>query len=125
MSRSTQRKEAMFYLNQYLLKENAHLKIDSEDVFLLNEAFQSVIGISLTQKKDLVELINDELIDWTFDRLGFIEQAILLLACGEAIILQTEKQVIIDEAVKLAKEFGDEDDTYKLINATLDKVLDI
>ncbi|NLW28961.1 MAG: transcription antitermination protein NusB [Erysipelothrix sp.] len=125
MSRSTQRKEAMFYLYQYLLKENAHLKIDSEDVFLLNEAFQSVIGISLTQKKDLVELINDELIDWTFDRLGFIEQAILLLACGEAIILQTEKQVIIDEAVKLAKEFGDEDDTYKLINATLDKVLDI
>ena len=68
MSRSTQRKEAMFYLNQYLLKENAHLKIDSEDVFLLNEAFQSVIGISLTQKKDLVELINDELIDWTFAR---------------------------------------------------------
>lgn len=125
MSRSTQRKEAMFYLYQYLLKENAHLKIDSEDIFLLNEAFQSVIGISLTQKKDLVELINDELIDWTFDRLGFIEQAILLLACGEAIILQTEKQVIIDEAVKLAKEFGDEDDTYKLINATLDKVLDI
>ncbi len=125
MSRSTQRKEAMFYLYQYLLKEDAKLKTDSEDVLLLNEAFQSVVHISLTQKVDLVELINDELIDWTFDRLGYIEQSILLLACGEAIILQTEKQVIIDEAVKLAKEFGDADDTYKLINATLDKVLDI
>lgn len=125
MSRSRQRKEAMFYLYQFLLKEDAQLDNDSDDLLLLAEAFQSVIDVSLSQKADLVELINDELIDWTFDRLGFIEQAILLLACGEAIILQTEKQVIIDEAVKLAKEFGDEDDTYKLINATLDKVLDI
>jgi N utilization substance protein B len=56
---------------------------------------------------------------WTFDRLGLIEQAILLNGCAEFDLKKTESAVIIDESVEMAKKYCDED-TYKLINSVLD-----
>ena len=64
----------------------------------------------------------DEVLDgWTFDRLGYIEQAILLNGCAEFDLKQESMQVIIDEYVRLAKDFCDKD-SYKLINGVLDKI---
>lgn len=59
--------------------------------------------------------------DWTFDRLGYIEQAILIMAASELTFETAQKPIVIDEAVTLAKKYCD-DDTYKLINGVLDKL---
>lgn len=63
--------------------------------------------------------INRHLKDWSFERLAFLEQAILLLAYSELSAKEDEKAVIIDEAVQLAKTYAD-DEAYKYINAVLD-----
>ena len=63
-------------------------------------------------------LLNDE---WTFDRLGYVEQAILIIAAAELTFETAQKPIIIDEAVTLAKKFCD-DDAYKLINGVLDRL---
>ena len=121
MSKYKQREQTFFVLYQTLLKGY----LDKEDYENLPKEFRYVLAIIFDQKDELIELINDQLNQWTFDRLGYIEQAILLLACGEVIALQTPKQVVINESVEYAKKYGEEDTTYKLINATLDKVLDV
>lgn len=65
--------------------------------------------------------INAVLDDWTFDRLGYLEQSILLLACAEFDCKELSAQVIMDEAINLTKNYCD-DNTYKLINGVLDRL---
>lgn len=125
MSRHQQRVSAMIYLYQTLLRNDIEHESDQHAFLDLSQNYQKVMTYIFEDKEDLIELINDELIDWEFDRLGYIEQAILLLSCGEAILLRTPKTVLLDEAIELTKVYGESDDSYKLINATLDKVLDI
>lgn len=125
MGRRRARENAMIFLYQTLLREAIDQNLDQEAFLELEPEFRKVITHVFKEKDELVDLINDELIDWEFDRLGYIEQSILLLACGEAIIMATPKTALVNEAVELTKMYGDQDDTYKLINATLDKVLDI
>lgn len=66
--------------------------------------------------------INENLKEgWTFDRLGYIEQAILIMATCEIHFETAQKAIIIDEAITLAKKYCG-DDSYKLINGVLDRL---
>ena len=69
----------------------------------------------------MIKKVDDRLIDWDYERLGYIEQAILLLGIVEITLLGYDKPIVIDEAIILAKEYCDED-TYKLINGILDQL---
>ena len=82
---------------------------------------KSLIKSVINGKTRFIEYINEVLDDWTFDRLGYLEQAILLLACAEFDCKQLAAQVIMDEAVNLTKKYCD-DNTYKLINGVLDRL---
>ena len=73
------------------------------------------------EKERFIEYINAVLEDWTFDRLGYLEQSILLLACAEFDCKEISAQVIMDEAINLTKSYCD-DNTYKLINGVLDRL---
>ncbi|MEG0423116.1 MAG: transcription antitermination factor NusB, partial [Erysipelotrichaceae bacterium] len=76
----------------------------------------------VTYKDIYIEKLNKALKkDWQFDRLGFVEQAILLLACCELDLETTQKPIIIDEAITLTKKYCDEE-TYKLVNGVLDQL---
>lgn len=59
--------------------------------------------------------------DWSFERLGFVEKAILLMAACELDLETAPKPIVIDEAVTLAKKYCD-DETYRLINGVLDRL---
>ena len=59
---------------------------------------------------------------WSFDRLNLVEQSILLMSYTHRQIENSDKRIIINIAVKLAKKFLDKDD-YKFVNGILDKVL--
>ena len=54
-------------------------------------------------------------------RLGFVEQAILMMAACELDLETAPKAIVIDEAVTLAKKYCD-DETYRLINGVLDRL---
>ena len=60
---------------------------------------------------------------WNFDRLNAVERAILIMSfTHKKVEDNTDKRVIIDVAVRLAKKYCDKDD-YKFVNAILDNLL--
>lgn len=85
------------------------------------DPFLYTITIDAMKYKDIyIEQINHSLRDdWEFDRLGYVEKAILILACCELDLDVSPRAIVIDEAITLAKKYCDED-TYKLINGVLD-----
>ena len=124
MNRHKMREVAMTSLYQHLLlgkdiRECVYENCDSNDI----DPFLYTITMDTVRYKDayndkISEKLNRE---WTFDRLGFVEQAILLMACCEIDLEVVPKAIVIDEAVSLAKKYCDED-AYKLINGVLDQL---
>lgn len=58
---------------------------------------------------------------WSFERLSYLEQAILLVSCQELKSSDLEKEIIINEAVELAKKYCDES-SYRFINGILTNI---
>lgn len=125
MNRHQTREVAMTSLYQSFL-----LKTDVREILNENEKFDGKIPpflytITIDAQKNLAlykERINKVLKgDWTFDRLGYIEQAILVIAACEIDFETAQRQIIIDEAIELAKKYCD-DDAYKLVNGVLDQL---
>ena len=63
--------------------------------------------------------INEHLTDWDYDGIGKVEKAILRLGAYEILVAKTDKAIIINEAVELAKTLADEK-APKFINGVLD-----
>ena len=75
-----------------------------------------------TSELYLNSLINKYLNNWTIDRLGKTDQAILRLATYEILYTDTPGVVVIDEAIELSKQYSD-DKVKNIINAVLDNIL--
>lgn len=82
-------------------------------------AQDSVTGI-IDNMNELTEIANRYLQNWTIDRLGTIDQAILLLGLYELKYTEVPAIVAIDEALNLATKYSDTE-VKKMINAVLDK----
>ena len=67
-------------------------------------------------------MISAYLKDWTFERLNYLEQAILLSAYTQNKYMEQPKIIAINVAVDLAKKYCD-DNSYKFINGVLDNCL--
>ena len=63
--------------------------------------------------------IQENLTDWDYEGIGKVEKAILRLGAYEILVAKTDKAIIINEAVELAKKLAD-DKAPKFINAVLD-----
>ena len=82
------------------------------------------IGKNLTAieyKNDIDRIANKHLKDWTIDRLGKTDQAILRMGIYELVYTDTPEIVAINEAVELANEYSDEK-VKSMINAVLDSI---
>ena len=120
MKRHELRKQAMISIYQFLLLEEDINEVLENNYTYRDEYFTKVI-INVSDKKDeYIQKINELLDNWTFDRLGYPESAILLLGVSELDIKELDKSIIINEAIELSKEYGNEE-SYPLINKVLDK----
>ena len=70
---------------------------------------------------EIDEIIKNHLIDWDFERLDKVDKQILRVAVYELKYTNTPYQIVIDEAVKIAKNFS-EDKAKSFINGILDKI---
>lgn len=70
----------------------------------------------------LDEAIKPFLINWRFERIGTCTKLILRFAIWELINTPTPHNIIINEAIELAKCFS-ETDAYKFINGILDEAV--
>ncbi len=76
----------------------------------------------LAEKREHIDnLISKNLIGWKLQRLNPVDRTLLRMGIAES-YFNTEKAIIIDDIVRIAKKYGEED-SFKIINAILDKVL--
>ena len=78
----------------------------------------------IDSREKLDEIIKPLLINWRFDRIGLCTKLILRLAVWELLYSEEPHNIIINEAIELAKCFS-ETDAYKFINGILDEAVKI
>lgn len=88
------------------------------------QTFASLIIAGTIQKiEEIDKLIESHLSsNWSLERINKVTLAILRTSIYELKYQpDSQSKIVIDEAVNIAKEFGT-DDSYKFINAVLDKI---
>jgi len=81
---------------------------------------KEVIIEYIKKKENIDNLISENLIGWKLNRLTPIDRNLLRMGIVES--YNNKKAIIIDDIVRIAKKYGGED-SYKIINAILDKVI--
>ena len=107
-----------------VLKKDIYEVINNhvEDATVKRDLFFLNITTNLFEHFDYVKnIVSEKLENWEFERLGYIEQAILLVAVVELLSEDADKAVIINEAIEYTKKYADAD-SFKLINGVLDKI---
>lgn len=92
-------------------------KIRNKQRDFSRELFAGVISNLSTIDAELSKHLDS----WDMNSIGKIEKAIMRLGAYEIIIVQTDKAIIINEAVELAKELAD-DKSPQFINGVLDSL---
>ena len=93
--------EEIFKLMQISIVAN----LDDEEK---NEYVTVLENDLIINKDNYIEEISLHLKKWTFERLSYLEQAILLVATSEIKKEIASKNIIIDEAIRIAKMYCDE-----------------
>ncbi len=78
---------------------------------------------TLDKQKEIDAMLKENLEKWRLDRLSIIVRNLLRLAVFEMCFFDTPYQVVIDEAVTMAKEFVD-DTARSFVNSVLQKIHD-
>lgn len=73
------------------------------------------------EERKIADIINVFLKSWDLNRLGVIEKNIIKLGVYELLQTNTQKAVIINEAIELTKSFNVQD-AFRLVNGILDSV---
>lgn len=126
MNRTKLRKKIMIILYQIFLYDSYNIDYKVEDVIKENMDIENdfvndmVYGV-IEHKNDIDKIANKNLNNWTIDRLGKIDQAILRMGIYELVYTETPEIVAINEAVELANDYSD-DKVKNMINAVLDKI---
>ncbi len=90
-------------------------KIRNKQKEFSNTLFQGTIeNLEMLDTK-----IKEHLNDWDYDAIGKVEKAIIRLGAYEILVAKTDKAIIINEAVELAKALADEK-SPQFINGVLD-----
>lgn len=126
MNRTELRKKIMIILYQIFLYDSNNIEYTVNDVIkesvpIENEFVNQIVNGVLEYKNDIDKIANKHLKDWTIDRLGKTDQAILRMGIYELVYTDTPEIVSINEAVELANEYSDEK-VKNMINAVLDSI---
>lgn len=74
-----------------------------------------------SEEEHISDVINVFLKTWDLNRLGVIEKSIIKLGVYELLQTNTQKAVVINEAIELTKSFNVQD-AFKLVNGLLDSI---
>lgn len=126
INRSEARYKAMTILYQINLYEKNKISYVIEDVIkeqieIQNDFINELVYGVINNKEEIDSIANKYLDNWSLDRLGLTDQAIIEIAIFEIIHTETPNLVCINEAIELAKKYSDEK-ISKMINGILDKI---
>jgi transcription antitermination protein NusB len=126
MKRRTARQKALQSLFQVDVSQSdpneaieSVLEEETSDPFL-----EQIVHGVIEHKEEIDSLLREHLEKWNLERLANVDRSILRIAVYEMkYIKEIPVKVSIDEAIELAKEFGD-DSSSRFINAILSKIKD-
>lgn len=96
--------------------------IPLEERKIINTEFlKELVDGVLNNINDIDNNISKYLENWTIDRLGLTDQAIIRISVYELLYTNTPNLVCINEAIELSKKYSDEK-VSKMINGVLDKI---
>lgn len=93
-------------------------KLDDKDISYIKETYVGVIEKS----EEVKELISQNLVNYTAERLYKVDLAILIYSVYELKYTSEPSKVVINEAVELAKKYSDEK-SPSFINGVLAKII--
>ncbi len=122
-------------LNILYLIDNCNLTIDNAINIVFNEYekypvsfknFSAMLITGTVQNKKLIDnLIEKYVKNWTIDRMAIIDKNILRIATFEFLVfLETPINVIINEAIEIAKEYST-NDSGRFVNGLLDQIKNV
>lgn len=134
-NRTITREKAMTVLYQIFLyrKNNINYKVEEvineimdseeiEDRKRINLEFLSLLVNGVIDNIENIDSsISKYLENWSIDRLGLTDQAIIRIGVYELLYTDTPSLVCINEAIELSKKYSD-DKVVKMINGVLDKI---
>ncbi|MFQ3675157.1 MAG: transcription antitermination factor NusB [Endomicrobiia bacterium] len=129
------RKSRVVTLNVLYLVDNCNLTVDNciNTVFSQYEnypdsfkKFSAMLVTGTIQNKNIIDkIIEKYLHNWTLDRMASVDKNILRLATFELLVfLETPVNVIINEAIEIAKEYSTKD-SGRFVNGLLDQIKNV
>ena len=127
LTRSELREKIMTILYQIDLYKQNKIEYNIDDIIkenseVDNEFIKDMVYGVITYETELIQIANNNLKDWTIDRLDSMGRQILKMGIYEMKYTDTPDLVVINEAVELAKKYSD-DNVRKMINAVLDNLI--
>ena len=110
----------MLFDNQIASKIIAQFKEEHKDKKVDFIKFSDSLESIDKNKKEIESVIKSA--DISSSSIELIDKSILIFAINEMFYGTLDKPIIIDESIRLAKKFSSPD-SYKFLNATLDKIL--
>ena len=84
--------------------------------------FSNALFAGTVENLEMIDAqIVEHLKDWDYNTIGKVEKAIMRLGAYEILVVKTDKAIIINEAVELAKTLADEK-SPQFINGVLDAI---
>ncbi|MGI5891369.1 MAG: transcription antitermination factor NusB [Bacillota bacterium] len=128
MSRRKARETALQMLFQLDVGQNewqmAQVTLDNADLTEINKDFAAKLVLGARENMQQIDLlINSRSREWNVDRLANVDKNILRLAIYELEYdtKAAESNIVINEAIELAKKFSTED-SGSFVNAVLDNI---
>lgn len=101
-------------LESYLKRDDI-LKNENEIAFIK----KYMNGIAENNDK-ILKIIEEKITGWSFERIGNVEKSLLKISVYEILCEDTPYEIVINEAVELAKIYGDEK-TSEFINGAFER----
>jgi transcription antitermination factor NusB len=127
ISRRKAREEAVILLYQSDLLEKDIEKLIADETALgreINDFTSDIVRGVTINAKEIDTLIKRIVENWTLERIAIIDRNIIRVAIYEMLYKnEIPLKVSVDEAIEIAKELGQKEDTPKFVNGVLGKIL--
>jgi len=118
VSRREARRAAVFVLYQWDVTSSPLGSLFEGEVDAYTQTIADRVAAHAPELDAKITAASD---DWTADRLGAVERSILRVAIEELVAGEVPKEVVLNEAVTLAKRYAS-DDAGRLVNGILGKI---
>ncbi len=125
-NRSELREIAMKVIYQIKLLSKTKLDYNIDDLIqeqfnIKNDFVNQLVHGYVDHEKEINNLANKYLKEWTIERLNMVDQGTLAIGIYELMYTETPSIVAINEALELSKKYSDLEVT-KMINGVLDNI---